>query len=129
MQKVRARIASTNLDLSNEVMSPEVLESIAHEAVGIPVTINFNFQEQVGCVTKAWVEDGFVVVEAELSAAAIKLSRELPGYIVPGMLALKSEQVGGIKLLTNVRLTCVGICSAPTDTSLTRIELIKEDNK
>lgn len=67
--------STTNKDYANEIVSPEVLESLAQQAVGINIYRDHNrhYEGGIGAVIKAWVEDNQLWIEGKI------LSEYAPG--------------------------------------------------
>jgi len=67
--------STTNKDYANEIVSPEVLESLAQQAVGINIYRDHNrhYDGGIGAVTKAWVKDNQLWIEGKI------LSEYAPG--------------------------------------------------
>jgi len=67
--------STTNKDYANEIVSPEVLESLAQQAVGINIYRDHNrhYDGGIGAVTKAWVTDNQLWIEGKI------LSEYAPG--------------------------------------------------
>lgn len=67
--------STTNKDYANEIVSPEVLKSLAQQAVGINIYRDHNrhYEGGIGAVTRAWIEDNNLWVEGKI------LSEYAPG--------------------------------------------------
>ena len=67
--------STTNKDYANEIVSPEVLKSLAKQAVGINIYRDHNrrYEGGIGAVTRAWVEDNQLWIEGKI------LSEYAPG--------------------------------------------------
>ena len=67
--------STTNKDYANEIVSPEVLKSLAEQAVGINIYRDHNryYDGGIGVVTKAWIDDN------QLWIKGIILSEFAPG--------------------------------------------------
>lgn len=67
--------STTNKDYANEIVSPEVLKSLAEQAVGINIYKDHNrrYEGGIGAVTEAWVKDN------QLWIKGIILSEYAPG--------------------------------------------------
>lgn len=67
--------STTNKDYANEIVSPEVLESLARQAVGINIYRDHNrhYEGGIGAVIEAWVKDN------QLWIKGIILSEYAPG--------------------------------------------------
>ena len=67
--------STTNKDYANEIVSPEVLESLAQQAVGINIYRDHNrhYDGGIGAVIKAWVTDNQLWIEGKI------LSEYAPG--------------------------------------------------
>lgn len=67
--------STTNKDYANEIVSPEVLKSLADQAVGINIYRDHNrhYEGGIGAVTRAWVDDEQLWIEGKI------LSEYAPG--------------------------------------------------
>lgn len=67
--------STTNKDYANEIVSPEVLESLAQQAVGINIYRDHNrhYEGGIGAVIEAWVDDN------QLWIKGVILSEYAPG--------------------------------------------------
>lgn len=63
---IKGVASTTNKDYANEIVSPEVLESLAKQAVGINIYRDHNrrYEGGIGSTVKAWVEDNQLWIEA-----------------------------------------------------------------
>lgn len=69
--------STTNKDYANEIVSPEVLESLAKQAVGINIYRDHNrhYEGGIGAVIEAWVDDNQLWIKGKILseyAAGIK---------------------------------------------------------
>ena len=69
--------STTNKDYANEIVSPEVLKSLAEQAVGINIYRDHNrhYEGGIGAVIEAWVEDNQLWIKGKILseyAAGIK---------------------------------------------------------
>lgn len=60
--------STTNKDYANEIVSPEVLESLAKQAVGINIYRDHNrhYDGGIGAVIEAWVEDNQLWIKGKI---------------------------------------------------------------
>ena len=70
--------STTNKDYANEIVSPEVLESLAKQAVGINIYRDHNrhYDGGIGSTVKAWVEDNQLWIEATILSEYAKGIKE-----------------------------------------------------
>lgn len=139
--KVKAQVASTSFDRTNERFTPEALADIAAQAKGKAIYWGFDYERSCGKILAANLADGRVVVDAELHGTqAIAFARlcdekernegQLAGYIVPGFRVLESENEVGdvehpfIRTIKRVHLMAFGLTPEPADRSLEAIKSI-----
>ena len=67
--------STTNKDYANEIVSPEVLKSLAEQAVGINIYLDHNrhYEGGIGSITDAWITDNELWVKGKI------LSEYAPG--------------------------------------------------
>lgn len=60
--------STTNKDYANEIVSPEVIKSLAEQAVGLNLMLDHNrhYDGGIGAIVNAWVKDDNLWVEAKI---------------------------------------------------------------
>jgi len=139
--KVKAQVASTSFDRTNERFTPEALASIAAQAEGKEIFWAFDYERPCGKILAVELIDDRVTVEAELHGVqAIAFARlcdekernegKSAGYIVPGFHVLESENEVGdaehpfIRVIKRVHLAAFGLVPEPADQSLESVKPI-----
>lgn len=70
--------STTNKDYANEIVSPEVLESLAKQAVGINIYRDHNrhYEGGIGAVIEAWVDDNQLWIKGKILSEYAKGIKE-----------------------------------------------------
>lgn len=97
------------------------------EPVGQPVTVNFRRDQQVGTVTRLWLEDGRVMFQAEVHP-----ERDLPRTATVGGTMNHSSKSSTMKTSLDLRpikmidLFAIGLTDTPIPTNQPPYEIVEE---
>lgn len=126
MTKIKAQLASNNIDSQGDVFTDECLQDMADQInkIGILITSDFNLYNAIGRITNAKVEDGKLLVEGEIDNSVLNKDTNL--YIVPKLPCASRRKTEKGREIQNIDLYCTGIVTDPTDQTLLPIEIVEE---
>lgn len=123
MVKVKAVVATGNVDLHKEQFSEDSLIKIAEQSLGLPVLLNFDATKIVGKIIKTEKIESCVIAEIEVDKKY--LFSKVKHFVVPGFTSKFGFEVNGVKHYGDIEMVSYGLVIRPADPNVTPIEEIK----
>lgn len=134
MTKLKALIATEHPDKDGNSLSKEMLDKMAEQATGLPVTFDFRHNQLVGrVVDTVRDENGVTVTVSMRDASALKRAvEELTdrGFLYAAVAGIveDSHYDAGALVIDEMKLTGIGITMSPADPALTPIVKLEGGN-
>jgi hypothetical protein len=121
---VKADLVSGYVDSSGDQFSPEALQQISEQCVGMPIMVEFRHdQPAIGKITGARVVDDRVEIDANLrpsfEAELMALAKEdIPSetYFGPGFIVQETHQEGDVRVIDKLTLLETSMIRQHVDT-------------
>ena len=109
---VKADLVSGHVDSSGDQFSPEALQQISEQCVGMPIMVEFRHDRPaIGKITSARVVNGKVEIDANLrlsfEAELMALAKEdIPSetYVGPGFIVQETHFKEGVRVIEKLTL-------------------------
>lgn len=128
--KVKAIVATTEIDLNRTRFSLNALHSLVHQAPHAIVLRNFDAADPVGRVLFARIVPGLTTSSPAVEVEAELYEEEDPEiiealYLVPGYRLEEAITRASVREELKLRLLCLGTTKKPTDISLEPMQVVE----